>query len=99
MVYVVAEVRGEDIAVICKSDPKMTTIFLPAEYVTQFVQPFCSHLQGAYVDSSVNIVDLSNVGVSIFWSLRKLLSTASEMATAHYPESVKRIYVSLQILI
>ena len=99
MVYVVGEVRAEDIASICKSDPKMTTIFLPAEYVTQFVQPVCSHLHGTHVDRSINIIDLSHVGVSIFWSLRKLLSTASEMATAHYPESVKRIYVSLQILI
>lgn len=93
MVYVVSQVQADDIVSVGESDPKLSTVFLSAEYVTQFVQPMCGKAHDTHVDSSINIIDLSNVGVPTFWRLRKLLSTASEMATAHYPETVKNIYV------
>lgn len=95
MVYVVSQVKGEDILVLYKVDPALSSVFLAAEYVTQFVQPFCAELQHQYITTSINIIDLSNVGVPTFWSIRKLLNTASNMATAHYPETVKKISVSM----
>ena len=94
MVYVVSELRAEDMLSLYKQDPKLTKVFLAAEYVTKFVQPLCGKVHNTNIDTSINIIDLSNVGVPTFWRLRKLLSTASEMATAHYPETVKKIYVS-----
>ena len=93
MVYVVSELRAEDMLSLHVQDPKLSAVFLAAEYVTKFVQPFCSTVHDTHVDTSINIIDLSNVGVPTFWRLRKLLRTASEMATAHYPETVKKIYV------
>ncbi|KAK5188850.1 hypothetical protein LTR92_011155 [Exophiala xenobiotica] len=97
MVYVVSQVEADDILALHKTDPALSSIFLAAEYVTQFVQPLCGKLQHERINTSINIIDLSHVGVSPFWRLRKLLSTASNMATAHYPETVKRIYVSANI--
>ncbi|KAK5550155.1 hypothetical protein LTR46_011847 [Exophiala xenobiotica] len=94
MVYVVSQVKADDILALHKTDPALSSIFLAAEYVTQFVQPLCGKLQHERINTSINIIDLSDVGVPTFWRLRKLLSTASNMATAHYPETVKRIYVA-----
>ncbi|OAP61448.1 hypothetical protein AYL99_03651 [Fonsecaea erecta] len=93
MVYVVAEVKPEDILALHKMDPSLSKVFLAAEYVTQFVQPLCGKLQNRRTTKSINIIDLSHVGIATFWRLRKLLNAASTMATAHYPETVKRIYV------
>jgi hypothetical protein len=95
MVYVVSQVKADDILALHKTDPALSSVFLAAEYITQFVQPFCGQLQQKRVTNSINIIDLSHVGVPTFWRLRKLLSTASNMATAHYPETVKKIYVSI----
>ena len=95
MVYVLSEIRPEDLAQIAKNDPGLSSIFLPAEYVTNFTQRLCNRVQndGVVINKSVNIVDLSNVGLRKFWNLRSLLQTASSMATAHYPETVERIFV------
>ena len=95
MVYVLSEIRPKDLAQIAKEDPGLSSIFLPAEYVTNFTQPLCKrvHNDGIVVNKSVNIVDLSHVGLRKFWSLRSLLQTASSMATAHYPETVEKIFV------
>ena len=102
MVYVLSEVRPEDLAQIGKEDPQLSSIFLAAEYVTRFTQRLCTRLPhaagieaggGVTIDKSVNIIDLSNVGLRKFWNLRGLLQTASSMATAHYPETVSRIFV------
>ena len=99
MVYVVSQVKAEDIVALQKMDPALSSVFLAAEYVTQFVQPLCGKLQHKHITTSINIIDLSHVGVPTFWKLRKLLSTASSMATAHYPETVKKIYVSVAIFL
>ena len=102
MVYVLSEVRPEDLAQIGKEDPQLSGIFLAAEYVTRFTQRLCTRLPhaagieaggGVTIDKSVNIIDLSNVGIRKFWNLRGLLQTASSMATTHYPETVARIFV------
>ncbi|KIW76261.1 hypothetical protein Z517_11007 [Fonsecaea pedrosoi CBS 271.37] len=93
MVYVVAQVKPEDILALHKMDPSLSSVFLAAEYVTQFVQPLCGKLQRRRTTRSINIIDLSHVGIPTFWRLRRLLNAASTMATAHYPETVKRIYV------
>lgn len=100
MVYVISEIRPEDLSQIAKDDPELSSIFLPAEYVTRFTQRLCTQLPhptdghgGVIIDKTTNIVDLSNVGLRKFWTLRSLLQTASSMATAHYPETVERIFV------
>ncbi len=95
MVYVLSEIRPEDLAQIAKEDPGLSSIFLPAEYVMNFTQPLCSRIQkdGIVINKTINIVDLSNVGLRKFWNLRSLLQTASTMATAHYPETIERIFI------
>lgn len=100
MVYVLSEIRPSDLSQIAKEDPELSSIFLPAEYVTRFTQRLCTQLShppdpqgGLIIDKSTNIIDLSNVGLRKFWNLRSLLQTASSMATAHYPETVERIFV------
>jgi hypothetical protein len=94
MVYVLSAIRPEDIKKSFDADPQLTTIFLPAEYVTEFVMPLCGKLrQDCIITSTCNIIDLSHVGLLGFWNLRSLLQAASSMATAHYPESVERILV------
>lgn len=100
MVYVLSEIRPSDLSQIAKEDPELSSIFLPAEYVTRFTQRLCTQLPhppdpqgGLIIDKSTNIIDLSNVGLRKFWNLRSLLQTASNMATAHYPETVERIFV------
>ena len=95
MVYVLSEIRPEDLLQIAKEDPELSNIFLPAEYVTNFTQRLCNRVQnnGIIINKSVSIVDFSNVGLRKFWNLRSLLQTASSMATAHYPETVERIFV------
>jgi hypothetical protein len=47
--------------------------------------------------TSTNIVDVSGVGLKQFWNLKSHMQDASVLATAHYPETLDRIFVSLQI--
>jgi hypothetical protein len=94
MVYVISAIRPEDMKKAFDADPQLTTVFLPAEYVTEFIMPLCGKLrQDRTITSTCNVIDLSNVGLLGFWNLRSLLQAASSMATAHYPESVERILV------
>jgi len=94
MVYVMSAIRPEDIKKSVDLDPLLTTVFLPAEYVTEFVIPLCKKLRQDHdISATCNIVDLSHVGLRGFWNLRSLLQAVSSMATAHYPESVERIFV------
>lgn len=94
-VYVVSEIRPEDLLSIGARDPDLSSVFLPAEHATNFVYPVCARLhRDGIVSSSLNIIDLSVVGVRHFWNLRRLLQKSSTMATAHYPETVDKIFVS-----
>lgn len=46
------------------------------------------------MSQSSNIVDISNVGLKTFWNLKSHMQDASQLATAHYPETLDRIFVS-----
>lgn len=61
--------------------------------------PLCSAVPGrpnpeTPVDQSNNIVDISKVGLKQFWNLRSHMQDASTLATAHYPETLDRIFVN-----
>lgn len=42
---------------------------------------------------STNIVDVSHVSLRMFWNLKAHMQAASTLATAHYPETLDRIFV------
>lgn len=74
-------------------------LFALYENLTRFVMPLCSAVPGrpnpeTPVDQSNNIVDISKVGLKQFWNLRSHMQDASTLATAHYPETLDRIFVS-----
>ena len=47
------------------------------------------------ISQSNNIVDISKVGLKQFWNLKQHMQDASTLATAHYPETLDRIFVSI----
>ena len=64
--------------------------------------PLCTAAPGrpngeSPVDQSNNIVDISGVGLKQFWNLKSHMQDASQLATAHYPETLDRIFVSQQV--
>ena len=78
----------------------MLRLFALYENLTRFVMPLCSAVPGrpnpeTPVDQSNNIVDISKVGLKQFWNLRSHMQDASQLATAHYPETLDRIFVSI----
>ncbi|KAL2851918.1 CRAL/TRIO domain-containing protein [Aspergillus pseudoustus] len=81
------------------SDVPIRVLHLHALYenLLQFVFPLVSELPRPdtrrSVSSSTHIVDISGVSVLQFWSIRKYLQEASEIATAHYPETLGRVFV------
>ncbi|MCJ1476849.1 hypothetical protein MMC13_005518 [Lambiella insularis] len=93
-VYSVSKTRPEDLLATSRKDPSLSSVFLAAEYSTQFVLPLCArmHVDRA-MPSSIFIIDLTGVGVSHFWKLRAHLQKASTMATSHYPESVEKMFI------
>jgi hypothetical protein len=42
---------------------------------------------------STNIVDVSQVSLRMFWNLKAHMQAASTLATAHYPETLDRIFI------
>lgn len=81
------------------SPTRMLRLFALYENLTRFVMPLCSAVPGrpnpeTPVDQSNNIVDISKVGLKQFWNLRSHMQDASQLATAHYPETLDRIFVS-----
>ena len=94
-VYSVSKTRPEDLLATTRADPGLSSVFLPAEYSTRFVQPLCARMHDdRAMPCSIFIVDLTGVTVRHFWNLRAHLQRASTMATLHYPESVEKIFVS-----
>lgn len=82
-----------------KSTVASLRLFALYENLTRFVMPLCSAVPGrpnpeTPVDQSNNIVDISKVGLKQFWNLRSHMQDASTLATAHYPETLDRIFVS-----
>ena len=69
------------------------------ENLLQFVFPLVSELprrnSKSHFSSSTHTVDISNVSVPQFWSIRKYLQEASEIATTHYPETLGKAFVGI----
>ena len=77
----------------------MLRLFALYENLTRFVMPLCTAAPGrpnaeTPVDQCNNIVDISGVGLKQFWNLKTHMQDASQLATAHYPETLDRIFVS-----
>jgi hypothetical protein len=88
-----------------KTPGKLLRLFALYENLIRFVMPLCTALKDRdYPDTPItqsnNIVDISGVGLKQFWNLRTHMQDASTLATAHYPETLDRIFVcSCQIFL
>ncbi|KAK5126436.1 hypothetical protein LTR85_010672 [Meristemomyces frigidus] len=81
-----------------KTPRKMLRLFALYENLCRFVLPLCSVIPDrpnseTPISQSSNVVDLSKVGITKFWSLRNHMGDASALATAHYPETLDHIFV------
>lgn len=101
--YEVGKLNSKKMAAYAALNSRSTVaglrLFALYENLTRFVMPLCSAVPGrpnpeTPVDQSNNIVDISKVGLKQFWNLRNHMQDASTLATAHYPETLDRIFVS-----
>ena len=81
-----------------KTPWKMMKLFALYENLCRFILPMCSAIPdrphpGTPISQSNNIVDLTNLGFAKLFNLRNHMSDASKLATAHYPETLDRIFV------
>ncbi|KAF4632106.1 hypothetical protein G7Y89_g6025 [Cudoniella acicularis] len=81
-----------------KTSPKLMRLFALYENLVRFVLPLCTALTDrdhprTPITQSNNIVDISGVGLKQFWNLRTHMQDASTLATAHYPETLDRIFI------
>ncbi|PNS21983.1 hypothetical protein CAC42_581 [Sphaceloma murrayae] len=81
-----------------KLPPKMLRLFALYENLCNFALPLCSYIPDRTypetpVSQSSNIVDISNVSLKQFWNLKNHMQDASTLATAHYPETLDRIFI------
>ncbi|WYZ46129.1 hypothetical protein EsH8_IX_000354 [Colletotrichum jinshuiense] len=81
-----------------KTPPGMLRLFALYENLTRFTQPFSTQLQDrehrdAPITLSTNVVDISGVSLKQFWNLKGHMQVASQLATAHYPETLDRIFI------
>ncbi|KAL9091327.1 MAG: hypothetical protein Q9165_004961 [Trypethelium subeluteriae] len=81
-----------------KVPAKMLRLFALYENMCRFVLPLCSAVpnrphQETPISQSNNIVDISRVGLKQFWNLKNHMQDASTLATAHYPETLDRIFI------
>lgn len=81
-----------------KTAPGLLRLFALYENLTRFVQPLCTQLTDREqpevpITMSTNIVDVSGVGLKQFWNLKGHMQAASQLATAHYPETLDRIFI------
>ncbi|KAK7997225.1 CRAL-TRIO domain-containing protein [Apiospora arundinis] len=77
---------------------KLLRLFALYENLTRFAQPLatqCTDRDNAEtpITLSTNIVDISQVSLRQFWNLKAHMQAASLLATAHYPETLDRIFV------
>jgi len=82
-----------------KVPAKLLRLFALYENLIQFALPLCTGVpdrpfEETPVSQSNNIVDISGVGLKQFWNLKGHMQDASTLATAHYPETLDRIFVS-----
>lgn len=78
--------------------PKLLRLFALYENLTRFAQPLCTQLPDrphpeTPITLSTNIVDVSGVSLRQFWNLKTHMQAASTLATAHYPETLDRIFI------
>lgn len=90
--------HSEQSSVTAKTPKKMLRLFALYENLCRFVLPMCSALPDrehpeSPISQSNNLVDISHVSLAKFWALRNHMSDASNLATAHYPETLDRIFV------
>lgn len=81
-----------------KTPKGLLRLFALYENLTRFSQPLSSQLQDREnrdvpITLSTNIVDVSGVSLKMFWNLKGHMQAASLLATAHYPETLDRIFV------
>ncbi|KAL3492747.1 CRAL-TRIO domain-containing protein [Aspergillus germanicus] len=76
---------------------RLLRLFALYENLLNFVMPLCSQLPRPNPETpivtSTNIVDVSGVGLKQFWNLKGHMQDASVLATAHYPETLDRIFI------
>nr|POE96905.1 sec14 cytosolic factor [Quercus suber] len=81
-----------------KVPPRLLRLFALYENLCRFVLPLCSAIPDRQhketpISQSSNLVDISKVGLTKFWSLKNHMGDASTLASAHYPETLDRIFV------
>ncbi|KAI2641226.1 CRAL-TRIO domain-containing protein [Xylaria nigripes] len=81
-----------------KTAPKLLRLFALYENLTRFVQPLSTECVDRVtpqtpITLSTNIVDISHVSLRMFWNLKAHMQAASQLATAHYPETLDRIFI------
>ncbi|CCU75891.1 unnamed protein product [Blumeria hordei] len=81
-----------------KTSSKLLRLFALYENLTRFTMPLCTTTTDRpYPDTPItqssNIVDISGLGLRQFWNLREHMLNASTLATAHYPETLDRIFI------
>lgn len=86
-----------------KTNSKLLRLFALYENLIRFVLPLCTALTdrdhpNTPITQSSNIVDVSGVSLKMFWNLKNHMQDASTLATAHYPETLDRIFVSINVL-
>lgn len=103
------EIRHLDLKTIAQVDKaagrgKLGNLAALYENLTRFTQPLCTQLTDREyagrtpITLSTNIVDVSGVTLKGYWNLKGHMQAASELATAHYPETLDRIFVSSCLL-
>ncbi|RYO82972.1 hypothetical protein DL766_007024 [Monosporascus sp. MC13-8B] len=81
-----------------RTPAKLLRLFALYENLTRFAQPLCTECTDREypqtpITLSTNIVDISHVSLRMFWNLKGHMQVASELATAHYPETLDRIFI------
>ncbi|KAK9389409.1 CRAL-TRIO domain-containing protein [Lipomyces mesembrius] len=81
-----------------KTPQKLLRLFALYENLIRFVLPLCTVLSDREyprtpITQTNNIVDISGVSLRMFWNLRAHMQDASALATAHYPETLGRIFI------
>ncbi|KAK4125828.1 CRAL/TRIO domain-containing protein [Parathielavia appendiculata] len=77
---------------------RLLRLFALYENLTRFAQPLCTEMMDREhprtpITLSTNIVDVSQVSLRMFWNLKAHMQAASTLATAHYPETLDRIFI------
>ncbi|KAI9037574.1 SEC14 family lipid-binding protein [Aspergillus affinis] len=67
------------------------------ENLLHFVLPLCSRLPRPHpevpITASTHIIDMTGLTLKQFLDIKRYLQAASELATAHYPETLGRVFI------